>query len=630
MTTALRFTFLVVFLLLVACAMVAPTPKATPAPTPEATLAPTAEATLAPTAEATPAPTPRATPAPTPKATPAPTPEATPAPTPQATPAPTPQATPAPTPQATPALTPEATPAPTPEATLGDNASVFNPFLKAVDHEIRDNHGQGDVIYLRGVNLGGWLLFEPWMTPMNATKKLKDDWSVRDELARHFGPEMRDSLIASYEGAWITEADLDNIAALGFNVIRLPFWYRNVQEEEDQTWRKGDFRIDWRKGGGEKIDWLVANAWKHHIYVILDFHGLPGGQSVEQHTGRERIKSEPGEVEPDFWNNNNENVLRSTEIWKEIARHFKNNPAVAAYDLINEPIDAPNREALWKVYDRFYKAVRAIDPDHIITLEACWRGHVQGKDINWELDVLPKPKDYGWTNVVYQMHAYERDAPKDLEKQLQQSERIVDDINKPDHRDWNVPCLVGEFNCMEVPQAWDETIRLYEKHHVNWTMWTYKAITDKDYWGVYNLRNRDQAKPDVEHDPAEDIRSKWSKWTTKADELNPERRKMAMPVPVDHQYPCGRGTKLVENSPGVLANVKDKNPDAGKFTARSVSKPAHGSLILTAHGSLILNPDGSFTYTPTNVFHGVDHFRYRVFDGEHESVLIGTVTINVE
>jgi endoglucanase len=61
------------------------------------------------------------------------------------------------------------------------------------------------------------------------------------------------------------------VATYGFNVIRLPFWYRNLQEE-DGAWRNDRF---------EKIDWLVANAWKRHIYVILDFRGLPGGQSEE-------------------------------------------------------------------------------------------------------------------------------------------------------------------------------------------------------------------------------------------------------------------------------------------------------------------------------------------------------------
>ena len=76
------------------------------------------------------------------------------------------------------------------------------------------------------------------------------------------------------------------------------------------------------------------------------------------------------------------------------------------------------------------------------------------------------------------------------------------------------------------------------------------------------------------------------------------------------------------DGPGVLANDTDLNPDAGERTARLVSD--------SSHGSLILNGDGSFTYTPANMFSGVDHFRYRLFDGKHESVFIGTVTINVE
>jgi len=487
---------------------------------------------------------------------------------------------------------------------LGDDANVFNPFFKAVDHEIRDNHGQGDVIYLRGVNLGGWLLFEDWQTPMDASGNLKDDWSVRDVLANHFGAETRDFLIASYEDAWITEADLDNIATFGFNVIRLPFWYRNLQEE-DGTWRNDGFK---------KIDWLVANAWKRHIYVILDFHGLPGGQSEDKSTGHLREKS-------DFWNE--ENYRRSTEIWQAIATRFKDNPAVAAYDLINEPTGAPDRETLWNVYDRFYKAIRSIDPDPIITLEGCWGGQVDGKYMGWGLDALPCPKKFGWTNVVYQLHAYEYGGWNNPEKQRHKSEGIIRDINA--HQCWNVPCLVGEFNCMG--QAWDYSIHLYEDHQVNWTMWTYKATkgTGTDSWGVYNRRDPPPSTPDIEHDSsAEDIRNKWSRWTTDAAFApNPNHlRDMAMPVPVDDRYTCRGGTKLVMDGPGVLANDTDLNPDKCKLTARLVSDPSHGSLIL--------NEDGSFTYTPTDMFLGVDHFRYRVFDGKHESVLIGTVTINVE
>jgi endoglucanase len=476
---------------------------------------------------------------------------------------------------------------------------VFNPFLKAADHEIRDNYGQGDVIYLRGVNLGGWLLFEGWQTPMDAGD-LKDDWSVRDVLVNRFGTVIRDSLIASYQDAWITETDLDHIAELGFNVVRLPFWYRNFQEE-DGTRRDDRF---------EKIDWLVANAWKRRIYVILDFHGVPGGQSKDQETGRVRTTS-------DFWNE--ENIQRSIKIWQAIATHFKDNPGVAAYDLINEPTGAPSRDLLWDVYNRIYQAIRSIDTDHIITLEGWWDGQ-------WGLDVLPDPNKYptevsSWTNVVYQMHAYEWDWDN-LEKQREKTDSIIRDIDA--HASWNVPCLVGEFNCMG--QAWDYTINLYEAHHVNWTMWTYKAThgTGTDSWGVYNPNDPLPLKPDFQYDSADDIRTKWSKWTTDAAfALNPNHlRDMAMPVPVDDRYTCS-GTKLeVIGADGVLANDADLNPDPHTLTALVVSKPAHGSLVL--------NEDGSFTYTPNDISLGEDYFRYRVFDGKHESVLIGTVTIDVK
>jgi hypothetical protein len=93
----------------------------------------------------------------------------------------------------------------------------------------------------------------------------------------------------------------------------------------------------------------------------------------------------------------------------------------------------------------------------------------------------------------------------DLKKQEQKTASIIDDIVS--RQDWHVPCLVGEFNCFGQAKAWDYTIGRYQDNHVNWTMWTYKANTDTNNWGVYNLRYRDLAKPDAEHDPADVIRN---------------------------------------------------------------------------------------------------------------------------
>src|SRR5438105_9267057 len=60
-----------------------------------------------------------------------------------------------------------------------------DPFLKTSGADIRDARGRGDIVPLRGVNLGGWLVMEGWMCPMDGSG-LKDDYSVRETLIRRF------------------------------------------------------------------------------------------------------------------------------------------------------------------------------------------------------------------------------------------------------------------------------------------------------------------------------------------------------------------------------------------------------------------------------------------------------------
>jgi len=385
--------------------------------------------------------------------------------------------------------------------------SYADPFLKTSGNDIRDNRGHGDAVSLRGVNIGGWLILEGWVCPMDSSG-LPDNWSVLDTLTRRFGKETGRSLIDSYEDAWISETDLDNIAALGMNVIRLPFWYRNLQEE-DGTWRNDAFK---------RIDWLVEKAWKRGIYTIIDFHGVPGGQREGESTGQVRNKKENG-IEPDFWNNET-NISRTVEIWTHIARRYRDNPAVAAYDLINEPMGAPSRDALWAVYDRLYRAIRAVDPEHMISVEACWSGIVDGKHVGWCWDILPPPGKFGWTNVLYQLHSYEWDW-NNPEKQKWSIDNLVADWKA--HRDWNVPCFIGEFNVMAAEESWKYAVDRFSANNMSWAVWTYKSThgDNQDSWGVYNPLRPWPDKPNIRKDSAEDIKTKWSKWNTSAFAINP-------------------------------------------------------------------------------------------------------------
>ena len=346
----------------------------------------------------------------------------------------------------------------------------------------------GRVVQLRGTNLGGWLLIEPWMCPVDA-KAVHDEYTVRQTLADRFGQPTADRLVDAYEDAWITTADLDNVRSLGLNVVRVPFWYRTLQTEAGE----------WRPDGFRRLDWVVAEAGRRGLYVILDLHGVPGGQNKADNSGRVR-------EHPTFWTDPKAQ-RRTADLWHRVADHFRGNPTVAAYDLLNEPIAAPSRDALWAVSDQLYRAVRSADADHVVSVEACWG--------RWDLDELPPPSRFGWRNVLYQTHSYEW-AWNDLPKQRAAIDRQVRMFRG--HADWAVPGLVGEFNPMARPEAWAAAVGGFDAAGLSWTTWTYKSAraSGTDSWGLYNVVKDRPAVPDVARDSADDIARKWSAWTTAA------------------------------------------------------------------------------------------------------------------
>ena len=75
------------------------------------------------------------------------------------------------------------------------------------------------------------------------------------------------------------------------------------------------------------LDRAIAMAAQAGIYVIVDMHGAPGGQSNDQCTGHGGQNK--------LWLP--ENRKRAAFLWKKIAERYRDNPTVAAYDLLNEP-----------------------------------------------------------------------------------------------------------------------------------------------------------------------------------------------------------------------------------------------------------------------------------------------------
>ena len=347
-----------------------------------------------------------------------------------------------------------------------------NDFLKVNGTQIRKQKGTGDIVYLRGTNAGGWLVQEDWMNPTNAS----DQKTMMTTLANRFGASKRDELVSTYENNYWTTQDFDNCAEMGMSVIRLPFTYMNLCDDNGNL----------KSNAFDRLDWFVQNCSQRGMYVILDMHGAFGSQNGMDHSG------EINDGKQLYYNQSNKD--KTLNLWKKIAEHFKGNPAVAAYDILNEPgIKAAATYSLhWDFYNEIYNTIRSKDSNHIIIMESCW-----------DADNLPKPSQYGWKNVAYEYHYYPWNAQNSSDAQKSYFSGKVSDIA---NHNYGVPTFVGEFTCFEQEEGWKAAMSTFNGQGWHWTTWSYK-VTGNSSWGIYN---HNPEKVDIYNDSADTIKNKWS------------------------------------------------------------------------------------------------------------------------
>ncbi len=325
-----------------------------------------------------------------------------------------------------------------------------------------------EIVVLKGVNAGGWLIQESWMCPINGADRA---WANLDTIntlkGRGFTEEQIQKLFDTYQDNWFTTIDLDNLQAMGANCLRVPFWYRNFMSDEKGTWITGD-DLD-ANPGIKRLDWVVEECGKRGIYVILDCHGAPGGQSMDHCCGT-LCKNEIYDVP--------ENRVILRDLWTKIAERYKGNPVVAAYDILNEPQNNKGYEGAnswmpgtpealsrtYDIYDDMYKVIRAVDADHVLSVESIWDGKC-----------LPAPSEYGWTNMLYQMHIYDTTKPM--------VETRVGELRYFQEQ-YGVAAYAGEFNCG--PQE-EYAMDLFNEAGISWTTWAYKGAKQRlgNGWFLY-------------------------------------------------------------------------------------------------------------------------------------------------
>jgi len=324
--------------------------------------------------------------------------------------------------------------------------------------------------------LGLWAWFDgqPWVF---------DEEGMWEWLTRRFGRATAEDLREAFADAWITEADVAGVAALGLNVIRVPFWYRALETDAPDP-------VAFRPEGWRHLDDVARWARRHGVWLILDLHGAPGGQSAAAHAGLGdggHLPDEPRCIE------------RTARLWQAVASYFREDPHVAAYDLLNEPMAVRSEAAFRAIHDPLYRAIRDVDDRHVVMAEDGYRSP----------SFLASPRELGWTNAMFSVHAYpttDASAEAYAEAMGAELERLETDFDWPTRFD--CPMLLGEFNAMGgdpwAPAAMDAALALLNARGVHWATWTWKYASPDSTWGVW--RPKAPARIDVKDATAEQIR----------------------------------------------------------------------------------------------------------------------------
>jgi endoglucanase len=324
-------------------------------------------------------------------------------------------------------------------------AGASNSFLRARGHDMVNE--QGERILLRGVGLGNWMLPEGymWKFGKNADRPRRIEKLVSDLI----GEEEAARFWSEFRREYITEADIQRIAALGFNSVRPALNARLFLTETEPA--------QFRPEGFELLDNLIRWSREQGLYVIIDMHGAPGGQTGQNID--DSLNDEPRLFMETLYQD------QLVALWEEIARRYKGEPAVAGYDLLNEPLPERTGAArkykaqLEPLYQRLTRAIRAIDPKHMIVLE--------GADWSNDWSVFTKPFD---SNLVYQFHYYCWDQPtrvNSIQKFLDYRERF------------NVPVWVGETGEKDNTIYW-ATTEYFEANNIGWAFWPWKKMDTRN------------------------------------------------------------------------------------------------------------------------------------------------------
>lgn len=189
-------------------------------------------------------------------------------------------------------------------------------------------------MYIKGVNLGNWLVLEKWMSPaLFAGTTAEDEYYLPRQLSK----EVYEARIQMHRAEYISERDFVTIKRMGMEVIRIPVPYFIFGDREPFI------------GCIKELDKAFAWAEKYGLQILIDLHTAPMGQNGFDNGGICGVCR---------WAQCPDEVEFTLTVLERLSERYGNRKGLWGIEVINEPLT----EAEWESFD-ITKRYPAVDPE---------------------------------------------------------------------------------------------------------------------------------------------------------------------------------------------------------------------------------------------------------------------------
>ena len=267
---------------------------------------------------------------------------------------------------------------------------------------------------IRGVNLGGWLVLERWISPsVFKGTRATDEYSLIAEL----GYERASRRLQAHRETFITEKHIASIHRLGLSVVRLPVGYWLFDDQDGYV-----------GGADEYVNDLFIWASHFGLKVILCLHAAPGSQNGWDHSGRAGVIA---------WSESS-NIKKTYNFLLRLVERYGQEDSLIGIEVVNEPHWSIPLSTLLDFYGRAGRMIERVcrSGTQVIVSDA-----FRPKDMSKRIVKL------GVQNIVMDCHMYQlftdEDRALDISGHLQKAHDWETELKRYSKQ---VPILIGEWS----------------------------------------------------------------------------------------------------------------------------------------------------------------------------------------